>query len=403
MPPYPPAIGDRIGPYVLEERIGQGGFGEVWRARHSVLEEKVVAAKIPTEDGYIGVLRREGIIQHRLKHPLIVEMLDIDIDHDPPYLVMEYVEGGDLRKLITREAPLPAEKALRMAEAILEALQVAHEAGAIHRDLKPENVLLPREGGIKLTDFGLGTAIDASRPMLLRSQTMRSEEIGTVAGTLAYMAPEQRSGKGPVDGRADIFAFGVILFELITGELPVGPVAPTQARDDLWPEYDEVYRKCCAPIPYRYESVPQVLRALRSLPRPAPEPMESSPPPIEDLGSLPTARPEPLKMAPPPPEEKLEPIAVEAGTDDSVDKGKLPVPTRASRLSAVGFLLFAVAIVVASVGFSKLGDGTGTGTRTLLIGLVLGALGLKFLVGLALERDEAPPAAEDEARPPGEI
>lgn len=363
----PPAIGDRLGPYILEERIGQGGFGEVWRARHSVLQDKVVAAKIPTDSGYVGVLRREGILQHRLKHPSIVELLDIDIDHDPAYLVMEYVDGEDLRKRLAREGPLDLQVALSISEEILEALEAAHFAGTVHRDLKPGNVLLPREGGVKLTDFGLGSALDTSRSLLLRSRTMQSEEIDTIAGTLAYMAPEQQTGKGPIDERADIFAFGVILFEMVTGEMPIGAAIPRQIRAEVSPELDEVYRNCCAPLSHRYESVSDLLRALRALQRPRPAPWVDPflPPRVK-------ARPRIEK--------------VERGVLGS--ELELPEPDRAGMFAGVGFLLFTVSVIVASIGVATMESGTTSGGRILLVGFVLGVFGLIFM-GMSGERSDA--------------
>ena len=144
----PPTSGDRIGPYILEERIGRGGFGEVWRARHSVLEGKFVAAKIPTDPAYVDLLRREGVLQNKLSQPSIVELIELDLDHEPPYLLMELVEGGNLRELLKRKAPLPLDEVRTYSYHILHALRVAHDSGTVHRDLKPENVLLPQGGGI---------------------------------------------------------------------------------------------------------------------------------------------------------------------------------------------------------------------------------------------------------------
>lgn len=274
MPTQAPAKGDRIGEYVLEEQIGAGGFGEVWRARHAHLREKVVAVKIPSRPDTIDLLRREGTIQHSLVSPAIVQPLGLDLDHQPPFLVMEYVDGGDLRKRIEQEAPMPLPEAVRIAREILEPLRLAHRKGVVHRDLKPGNVLLPRNGGVKLTDFGLGKVVDASRSALIRSQAMESQEVASVVGTLAYMSPEQKSGQGPVDERTDLFAFGVLFFEMLTGELPVGSEVPGDLVKGLDPRVDGIYRKACARLESRYVSVGEVLKDLRALRRPARTPRD---------------------------------------------------------------------------------------------------------------------------------
>ena len=249
-----PAKGDRLGPYVLEARIGQGGFGEVWRARHVDLEGKVVAVKIPTDSDCLDLFRREGIVQHRLAHPAIVALHELDVDHDPPYLIMDLIDGESLRDRIARDAPLLMEEVLDYSRQILEALHFAHGAGVIHRDLKPENVLLPTRGGIKLADFGLGKIVDASRSMALLSETMRTGEGRAIVGTLAYMAPEQMSGEEPVDARADIFAFGVLFFEMLTGRLPAGSEVPSDHLEGLDLRFDAIYRRACTKLENRYSS-----------------------------------------------------------------------------------------------------------------------------------------------------
>ena len=272
MPAQPPAKGDRIGEYVLDEKIGTGGFGEVWRAHHAHLVEKIVAVKIPNHRDTIDLLRREGTIQHSLDSPSIVETLGLDLDHDPPYLVMEFVDGEDLRKKIDREAPIAVADAIRLSRAILEPLRFAHRRGVVHRDLKPGNVMLTGEGEVKLTDFGLGKVVDASRSALIRSQTMESTEVASVVGTLAYMSPEQKNGQGPIDERTDLYGFGVLFFEMLTGELPVGSEVPGDLVKSLDPRVDDIYRKACARLESRYLSASAILKDLRALRKPAPVP-----------------------------------------------------------------------------------------------------------------------------------
>jgi serine/threonine-protein kinase len=261
--------GDRIGEYVLEAPIGSGGFGEVWKARHAILKDKVVAAKFPTGDEAIGTLRKEGVLQHKLDFQGVVRTLGIDLDHDPPYLLMEFVDGEDLGKLIQREAPLPKGRVIAISCQILETLGLAHEAGVVHQDLKPQNVLLPEEGDLKLADFGLGKVADAHRSFLL-SHSLDEKASSGIAGTIAYMAPEQASGEGPVDARTDIYGFGVLLFEMLTGELPAGATLPGDLVEGVDDRFNEVYRQCCARREDRYESVREIIDDLQRLTRPPP-------------------------------------------------------------------------------------------------------------------------------------
>jgi len=150
-----PSAGERIGPYELLRRLGGGAFGEVWLVRHLDLGVQR-AMKIPTDPDYVKQLRLEGQIQFDLEHPNIVETLELDSWHTPPYFVMEYVEGQDLRKVLNARGKLPVPEALGILTQILDALSAAHAMGTLHRDLKPENILLTPDGRVKVTDFGLG-------------------------------------------------------------------------------------------------------------------------------------------------------------------------------------------------------------------------------------------------------
>ncbi|MHC4609836.1 MAG: serine/threonine-protein kinase, partial [Planctomycetota bacterium] len=137
-----PQTGDRINNYRLEELVGSGSFGQVWRARHHVFDE-LVAIKIPTDAQYVRNLQREGVAVHGLKHSNIVRALDLDPYADPPYLIMEYVAGPSLRQALEanpRGMPIPA--VVEIMRGLLAALDVAHQAGLIHRDVKPANILL---------------------------------------------------------------------------------------------------------------------------------------------------------------------------------------------------------------------------------------------------------------------
>ena len=197
----PLSEGDRISNYLLEERVGAGSFGEVWRARHHVFD-KVVAIKIPTDPQYVRNLQREGVAIHGLRHPNIVRAIDMDPYAAPPYLVMEYVDGPSLRAVIDDLGPkFPIPVVMVIMRGLLEALKAAHETGLIHRDIKPANILLNHaadeieslaQEAIKVTDFGLGRIGGVTTQSIMQSGSVLTEDGRSNSGTLAYMAPEQK-------------------------------------------------------------------------------------------------------------------------------------------------------------------------------------------------------------------
>jgi iron(II)-dependent oxidoreductase len=240
--------GDQIGPYELLDEIGAGGFGRVYRARHVQLDE-IRAIKLATDPELARQLRKEGRVLSRLRHPRIVLVYDMDVEHDPPYIVMEYVEGGDLRQKL-EQGPLPVEDALWIMLDVLEALEHAHSEGVIHRDIKPSNILLDRDGRAKVSDFGLGRIVEEASMSWGRVQSMRSGS-GEVSGTLKYMSPEQLDPsllKGEeLDGRSDLYSLGLVFYEMLTGEFPAGVWdPPSQVRTEVPASLDEVVRRVLA-------------------------------------------------------------------------------------------------------------------------------------------------------------
>jgi serine/threonine-protein kinase len=201
-----PAPSQRLGPYELIELIGEGGMGKVWRARDPRLGRDV-AIKISVQQ-FSDRFEREARAIAALNHPNICTLFDVG----PNYLVMEYVDGEDLR------GPVPLERAMEIAGQIAAALEAAHEKGIVHRDLKPGNIKINRDGSVKVLDFGLAKSAVESAEMTPDSPTLLSGT-GMILGTAGYMSPEQAKGK-EVDKRTDIFAFGVVLYELATGERP---------------------------------------------------------------------------------------------------------------------------------------------------------------------------------------
>lgn len=204
-------VGDRLRHYVVEELIGVGGFGSVWRARDLKLDCEV-AIKVPKRELSSGDTARfihEAQVAAQLrKHPNIVSVHEADWEGENAFIVSDFVDGESLDERLTRER-LPIDQAVMLVIKLCDALEHAHQQGIVHRDLKPENILLDAYGVPHLTDFGLAMRVS------------QSTEGGGIAGTVAYMSPEQARGEsGQVDGRSDLFSLGIILYELLTGERP---------------------------------------------------------------------------------------------------------------------------------------------------------------------------------------
>jgi len=260
------AEGQMVGNYQLLRKLGEGAFGEVWAVKHTELDA-VRAMKIPTDPDCVKQLRKEGKIQFELKHPNIVETVDLNTHHDPPYYVMEYVEGEDLRKVLTARGKLPVPDALHLLHQILDALRTAHAHGVLHRDLKPENVLVTADGTVKVTDFGLGKVQSAVAQSLMLSGSMTSVEGKSVSGTYAYMSPEQQMGKES-DPRDDVYAMGIIACELLTGNRPSGVgVAKIFKRAGIDAVLSEIVEKALDEPAQRYASAGEMLDALARIER----------------------------------------------------------------------------------------------------------------------------------------
>src|SRR5215204_323458 len=224
------AAGARLGPYEILGAIGAGGMGEVYRARDTQLD-RLVAIKVLPEIFALdperrGRFEREAQTLAALNHPNIAAIYGVE-GHA---LVMELIAGDDLSAIVAR-GPMPIAEVLPIATQIADALEAAHEAGIVHRDLKPANIKIRADGTVKVLDFGLAKAMDASGsvPNLANSPTLtgHATQIGVILGTAAYMAPEQARGKA-VDRRADIWAFGCIVFEMIAGRPPFDGEAITE-------------------------------------------------------------------------------------------------------------------------------------------------------------------------------
>jgi len=218
--------GTRLGPYEVVGQLGAGGMGIVYRARDARLNRDVALKVLPesvTHDPVrVARFRREAQVLASINHPNIGGIYGLEEANGATALVLELVEGPTLAERIAR-GPLPLDEALRLAAQIALALEAAHERGIVHRDLKPANVKLRPDGTLKVLDFGLAKSVDAdvASPVESQSPTLTSPVVtqgGTILGTAAYMSPEQARGQ-PVDERSDVWAFGCVLFEMLSGKL----------------------------------------------------------------------------------------------------------------------------------------------------------------------------------------
>jgi serine/threonine-protein kinase len=241
--------GDKLGPYEILSLLGKGGMGEVYRSRDTKLKRdvalKVLPAAFAHDSGRMIRFQREAEVLASLNHPNIAHLYGIE----EQALVMELVEGETL------PCPLPVETALKYAKQIAEALEYAHEKGVVHRDLKPANIKITPEGVVKVLDFGLAKAIDdpvpSADPSNSPTLTLGATSAGVILGTAAYMSPEQAVGK-PADRRSDIFSFGVVLFEMLSGKPAfvgesVGDTLAAVVKDD--PDWSKL--PAAAPAPLR--------------------------------------------------------------------------------------------------------------------------------------------------------
>jgi tRNA A-37 threonylcarbamoyl transferase component Bud32 len=229
----------------VKELIGQGGMGAVYLARQKALDRPVALKLIRPREAdptFAERFAREARALARLSHPNVVTVYESGEAGGLPYLVMEYVDGVTLRNAM-REQKLTPAGALAVVPQLCDALEYAHAQGVVHRDVKPENILLTRDGRVKIADFGLAKVADPAGVSLTGTQQ--------AMGTPHYMAPEQWEKPGEVDHRADIYALGVVLYELLTGELPLGRFDPPSQKVRLDVRVDEVVLRALAKEPGR--------------------------------------------------------------------------------------------------------------------------------------------------------
>src|SRR5262252_1178269 len=218
-------IGIKLAHYEITAHLGSGGMGDVYQATDSKLGRSVAVKLLPESFAHdadrVARFEREARVLASLNHPNIAAIYGLEDSKDKKFLVMELVPGETLAERIWR-GPIPIDESAAITKQIVEALEAAHEKGVIHRDLKPGNIMLSAEGKVKVLDFGLAKAYEshATNVNLTNSPTLASiagTQVGMILGTAAYMSPEQAKGRA-VDRRTDIFAFGCVLYEMLTAK-----------------------------------------------------------------------------------------------------------------------------------------------------------------------------------------
>lgn len=264
-------IGQTVRDYRIDEQIGRGGHGVVFRALH-VPTERIVAVKVLLpeylEDPKMAErLELEASIVRELKHPSIVHYEDSWQDDYGVWLVMRYFGGGSLRELMAKHQPVPLDLVARITGQIVEALECAHAAGIVHRDMKPDNIILDEDGNAYLTDFGIAKRLGYKA----------ITSMGVVMGSPAYLTPEQILG-AEISARTDIFSLGMTLYEVLSGQHPFGQIkgqvqlmmmllqtdVPPLSREDIPPAVAAVIAKALSrDVMARYESVNAFWQAWR--------------------------------------------------------------------------------------------------------------------------------------------
>jgi predicted Ser/Thr protein kinase len=261
--PLPEELAARFPQLEILELLGQGGMGAVYKARQKSLD-RLVALKIinpqAADDPDFGRrFTREAQALARLNHPHIVTVHDFGQTDGLYYFVMEFVDGTNVRQLM-QAGHFPPEQALAIVPAVCDALQFAHDEGIVHRDIKPENILVDTKGRVKIADFGLARLI---RDDLTEEALTHTRQ---VMGTPRYMAPEQMEGSKNVDHRADIYSLGVVFYEMLTGELPLGRFAPPSQKVQIDVRLDEVVLKALEKEPgLRYQQASEIRTAVETV------------------------------------------------------------------------------------------------------------------------------------------
>jgi len=271
------------GRYRLKRLIAKGGMAEVWEAVDEILGRpvavKILHPHLAADESFHERFRREAIAAARLAHPNVVATFDTGTDQGITFIVMEMVDAPTLRQALNDGGPMAPGRVVHVGAQVSDALYYAHRAGVVHRDIKPANILVCPDGRVKVADFGIAKAVEDSEP----SHPSPSEALtgtGTIVGTAQYLSPEQVDGRA-VDGRADVYALGVVLYEMLCGRPPftgdtdmavalkhitTSPPAPSAVRAGIPRALEEVVLKAMAKAPEaRYQSAAELQTALLSV------------------------------------------------------------------------------------------------------------------------------------------
>ncbi len=267
--PHPNDLAKQLPQLDIGELIGQGGMGFVYKAKQRHLDRdvalKILHSELQQDPAFAKRFEREAQALAKLNHPNIVTVFDSGhTEAGDYYFVMEYVDGVNLRDVL-HGGHLEPEKALAIVPQICEALQYAHEQGIVHRDIKPENILMDSRGQVKIADFGLAKLLNPS------SQNENISHVGQRMGTAHYMAPEQVQDATDVDHRADIYSLGVVFYEMLTGELPIGRFSPPSKTVKLDGRLDKVVLKTLESRPeQRYQQASDLKTEIEFIVTPRP-------------------------------------------------------------------------------------------------------------------------------------
>jgi serine/threonine protein kinase len=271
------------GRYRLRRLIAKGGMAEVWDAVDDILGRpvavKILHPHLAADESFRERFRREAIAAARLAHPNVVATFDTGTDEGTTFIIMELVEGSTLRQILNESGPMAPARVVHVGAQVADALHYAHRAGVVHRDVKPANILICPDGRVKVADFGIAKAVEESEP----DRPSPSEALtgtGSIIGTAQYLAPEQVDGRA-VDGRTDVYALGVVLYEMVCGRPPftgetdmavalkhitTNPPAPGVVRAGVPRALEELVLRAMAKAPeHRYQSADELRLALLSI------------------------------------------------------------------------------------------------------------------------------------------
>jgi serine/threonine protein kinase len=360
-------IGKTFGPYAIVEKIGEGGMAVVYKGYQESLNRyvaiKVLRGELAHDQQFIARFRREALAAGKLNHPNLLHVYDAGMDHGVYYIVMDYASGGTLRDLM-RRSPMDPERAASIVAQIADALDYAHRQGLVHRDVKPSNILFSVDGRPQLTDFGIAKAL---------YETTQLTQAGTSIGTPDYMAPEQIQGQ-PVDGRTDLYALGIVLYEMLSGRAPFRSGTPVSVLYKQVNEMPPPLRSLNIQIPAWLEAVldkavakrPQdrfqlgseFAQALRRqhVPGVAPEP------PALRRPTPPPPRPGPVATPARPPV----PAAAFRPVDRPRSRGPVPILVGAIVVVVLALAGVGVALILGDSG-QKQGTGSSPGVVTMVV------------------------------------